>query len=66
MRWDPSQLPALPETDASNEGLPAEELARLRADQTWSQVTRPLLEWLLYRTVRDAAETYGVTLWATP
>jgi hypothetical protein len=66
MRWDPSQLPALPETDASNEGLPAEELARLRADQTWSQVTRPLLEWLLYRTVRDAAETHGVTLWATP
>jgi hypothetical protein len=66
MRWDPAQLPALPEADAGNEGLPAEELARLRADQAWGQATRPQLEWLLYRTVREAPAVDGVTLWAAP
>ena len=66
MRWDPAQLPTLPEADAGNEGLPAEELARLRADQAWGQATRPQLEWLLYRTVRAAPAVNGVTLWAAP
>jgi hypothetical protein len=66
MRWEPSQLPALPEPDAAAAGLPAEELARLRADQAWSQATRPALEWLLYRMVRTAPAVDGVTLWAAP
>ena len=66
MRWDPAQLPTLPEADAGNEGLPAEELARLRADQAWGQATRPQLEWLLYRTVHAVPAVDGVTLWAAP
>jgi hypothetical protein len=66
MRWEPSQLPSLPEPDTAAAGLPAEELARLRADQAWSQATRPALEWLLYRTVRTAPAVNGVTLWAAP
>jgi hypothetical protein len=66
MRWEPGQLPVLPEPDAGSEALPAEELARLRADQAWNQATRPQLEWLLYRTVREAPAVDGVTLWAAP
>ena len=65
-RWVPAQLPALPEADAAGQGLPAEELAKLRADQAWGQSTRPRLEWLLYRTVHDMPPAEGVTLWATP
>jgi hypothetical protein len=66
MRWDPALLPALPEADATDDGLPTEELAQLRADQAWAQATRPQLEWLLYRTVRDVPPVDGVTLWAAP
>jgi hypothetical protein len=66
MRWDPAQLPSLPEPDGTSDGLPAEELAQLRADQAWSQATRPQLEWLLYRTVRNTPAVDGVTLWAAP
>ena len=66
VRWVPAQLPALPEADDTSQGLPAEELAKLRADQAWGQSTRPRLEWLLYRTVKDMAPADGVTLWATP
>ncbi len=66
VRWLPAQLPALPEADATQQGLPAEELAKLRADQAWGQSTRPRLEWLLYRTVKDAPPVDGVALWATP
>ena len=65
-RWVPAQLPALPEADAAGQGLPADELAKLRADQAWGQSTRPRLEWLLYRTVHDMPPADGVTLWATP
>jgi hypothetical protein len=66
MRWDPAQLPSLPEPAGTSDGLPAEELAQLRADQAWSQATRPQLEWLLYRTVRNTPAVDGVTLWAAP
>jgi hypothetical protein len=66
MRWDAAQLPTLPEPDPAADGLPAEELARLRADQAWSQATRPQLEWLLYRNVRSTPAVDGVTLWAVP
>ena len=50
----------------TSQGLPAEELAKLRADQAWGQSTRPRLEWLLYRKVKDMPPADGVTLWATP
>ena len=63
---NPAQLPALPEADDTSQGLPAEELAKLRADQAWGQSTRPRMEWLLYRTVKDMPPAEGVTLWATP
>jgi hypothetical protein len=67
MRWEPSLLPALPPTDATGgEGLPAEELARLRSEQAWSQATRPQLEWLLYRTIKNEPPVDSVTLWAMP
>ena len=67
MRWEPSLLPSLPPTDTTNgEGLPAEELARLRSEQAWSQATRPQLDWLLYRTIQNEPPVAGVTLWATP
>jgi hypothetical protein len=66
-RWEPSLLPALPPTDEANsQGLPPEELARLRADQAWGQATRPQLEWLLYRTIKTEPPVAGVTLWAMP
>jgi hypothetical protein len=67
MRWAPAQLPVLPQPQAeASDGLPPEELARLRADQAWSQATRPQMEWLLYRTVHSAPSVDGVTLWALP
>jgi 4-amino-4-deoxy-L-arabinose transferase-like glycosyltransferase len=67
MRWAPAQLPTLPEPQAeTGDGLPPEELARLRADQAWSQATRPQLEWLLYRSVQTPPSVDGVTLWALP
>ncbi len=67
MRWDPSMLPALPPADqTSDNGLPPEELAKLRSDQAWSQATRPRLEWLLYRTISNEPPIDSVTLWATP
>jgi len=67
MRWEPAMLPALPPLDESgSEGLPPEELARLRSEQAWSQATRPQLEWLLYRTIKTAPPVDSVALWATP
>ena len=63
--WDPSDLPAPPEQgEVLANDLPAEESARLRAQTTWEQVTRPRLEWLLYRTVKIPPEVQSVTLWA--
>ena len=67
MRWEPSLLPSLPPAaEAGGEGLPAEELARLRSEQAWSQATRPRLEWLLYRTIKSEPGVESVTLWAMP
>ena len=65
--WTVAQLPALPEKaeDAAN-GLPAEELQRLRDQQAWTQATRPRLEWLLYRTVKQPPDVQQVSLWTTP
>ena len=66
-RWDPSLLPQLPPTDQANSnGLPPEELARLRSEQAWNQATRPQLEWLLYRKIRTEPAVDSVTLWAMP
>lgn len=65
--WDPAELPALPPvTENDGQGLPADELQRLRDQQVWTQSTRPRLEWLLYRNVKTPPNVQQVTLWVTP
>ncbi|MBK8045665.1 MAG: hypothetical protein IPK16_00165 [Anaerolineales bacterium] len=62
--WSIDQLPALPPVAPDQQGLPQEELERLRAQQAWSLSTQPRLEWLLYRNVKNSPVVAPVTLWA--
>lgn len=64
-RWEPSRLPALSDVvEKNSEGLPADELARLRSQQQWQQSMRPRLEWLFYRNITAPPETATISLWA--
>ncbi len=66
-RWNPSMLPAPPdEQTTSEQGFPEEELARLRAQANWSQVTRPRLQWLFFRQADTPQDVTSVNLWVAP